>query len=157
MTPCHPYQQCLYNRTRKNICTHPIHPSLLPFLILIWLALDCIARNALVLLSCLLFETIQCRFLEIPQTLFGIGTVDENGEFVNDLFQPKTDLFSTHALISVKFKTVRYFSQSIFSLFSYLKIHNTIQLLNFVVCYLFSKPFHSYLLTSRTVLQLLNY
>ena len=38
-----------------------------------------------------------------------------------DLFQPKTDLFSTHALISVHFKTVRYFFQSIFSLFSYIK------------------------------------
>ena len=36
-----------------------------------------------------------------------------------DLFQPKTDLFPTCALISVHFKTVRYFSQYIFSLFSY--------------------------------------
>ena len=38
-----------------------------------------------------------------------------------DLFQPKTDFFSTRTLISVHFKTVRYFSQSIFSLFSYFK------------------------------------
>ena len=39
----------------------------------------------------------------------------------NDLFQPKTDLFSTRALIWVHFKTVRYFSQPNFRLFSYLK------------------------------------
>ena len=38
-----------------------------------------------------------------------------------DLFQPKTDLFSTRALIWVHFKTVHYFSQPIFSLFSYFK------------------------------------
>ena len=38
-----------------------------------------------------------------------------------DLFNPKTDLFSTRALISVHLKTVRYFYQPIFSLFSYLK------------------------------------
>ena len=38
-----------------------------------------------------------------------------------DLFQPKTDHFSAHALILVHFKTVHYFSQPIFSLFSYLK------------------------------------
>ena len=43
-----------------------------------------------------------------------------------DLFQPKTDLFSTRALIWVHFKTVRYFSQPIFILFSYKKMHNTI-------------------------------
>ena len=47
---------------------------------------------------------------------------------VSDLFQPKTDLFSTRALIWVHFKTVRYFSQPIFSLFSYLKnaLHNLV-------------------------------
>ena len=43
-----------------------------------------------------------------------------------DLFQPKKSTYSTRALIWVHFKTVRFFSQSIFSLFSYLKIHNTI-------------------------------
>ena len=43
-----------------------------------------------------------------------------------DLFQTKTDLFSTRALILVHFKTVHYFYQPIFSLFSYLKMHNTI-------------------------------
>ena len=45
-----------------------------------------------------------------------------------DLFQPKTDLFSTRALIWVHFKTVRYFSQPIFRLFSYLKnaLHNLV-------------------------------
>ena len=36
-----------------------------------------------------------------------------------DLFQPKTDLFSTRALIWVHFKTVRYFPQPICILFSY--------------------------------------
>ena len=42
---------------------------------------------------------------------------------VIDLFQPKTDLFSTRALICVHFKTVHYFSQPIlFILFSYLNI-----------------------------------
>ena len=41
--------------------------------------------------------------------------------FVNDLFQPKTDLFSTRSLILVHFKTVHYCSQPIFNLFSYLK------------------------------------
>ena len=40
---------------------------------------------------------------------------------VLDLFQPMTDFFSTRALISVHSKTVRNFSQSIFSLFSYFK------------------------------------
>ena len=43
-----------------------------------------------------------------------------------DLFQPKTDLFSTHALIWVQFKTLHSFSQPNFSLFLYLKTHNTI-------------------------------
>ena len=38
-----------------------------------------------------------------------------------DLFQSKTSTFSTRALIWVNFKTVHYFSQPIFSLFSYLK------------------------------------
>ena len=41
----------------------------------------------------------------------------------SDLFHPKTSTFSTHALIWVHFKTVHYFSQQIFSLFSYLKMH----------------------------------
>ena len=43
-----------------------------------------------------------------------------------DLFHPKTELFSTRALIWVHFKTVHYFSQLIFSLFSYFKnaLHN---------------------------------
>ena len=36
-----------------------------------------------------------------------------------DLFHTKTDLFSTRALIWVHFKNVNYFSQPIFSLFSY--------------------------------------
>ena len=40
---------------------------------------------------------------------------------VEDLFQPKTSTISTRALISVHFKTVRYFSQPIFRFFSYLK------------------------------------
>ena len=53
-----------------------------------------------------------------------------------DLFQPKTDLFSTRALIWVHFKTVRYFSQPIFSLFSYLK--NTLHNLDIEMC---SAPF----------------
>ena len=45
-----------------------------------------------------------------------------------DLFQPKTDLFSTRALIWVHFKTVHYFYQPIYSLFSYLKnaYHNLV-------------------------------
>ena len=45
-----------------------------------------------------------------------------------DLFQPKTDLSSTRALIWLHFKTVHYFSQPIFSLFSYLKnaLHNLV-------------------------------
>ena len=38
-----------------------------------------------------------------------------------DLFHPKTFTFSTHALIWVHFKTVRYFSQPIFSIFSHFK------------------------------------
>ena len=40
-------------------------------------------------------------------------------DFRGDLFQPKTDLFSTRALISVNFKTMRYFFQPIFRIFSY--------------------------------------
>ena len=36
-----------------------------------------------------------------------------------DLFQPKMSTISTRALISVHFKTVRYFSQPIFRLLSY--------------------------------------
>ena len=45
-----------------------------------------------------------------------------------DLFQPKTPTISTRALISVHFKTVRYFSQPIFRLFSYLTnaLHNLV-------------------------------
>ena len=45
-----------------------------------------------------------------------------------DLFQPKTSSFSTRALIWVHSKTVYYFSQPIFSLFSYLKdaLHNLV-------------------------------
>ena len=54
---------------------------------------------------------------------------------MSDLFQPKTSTFSTRALIWVHFKTVQYFSQPIFRIFSYLKIHNTIYSLNFVVRY----------------------
>ena len=51
---------------------------------------------------------------------------DKNVEGVVDLFQPKTDLFSTRALIWVHLKTVRYCSQPIFGLFLYLKnsLHN---------------------------------
>ena len=40
---------------------------------------------------------------------------------ISDLFHPKTSNLSTRAIIWVHFKTVHYFSQSIFSLFSYLK------------------------------------
>ena len=47
-------------------------------------------------------------------------------DMVLDLFQPKTDLFSTHALIWVHLKTMRYFYQPIFSSFLYLKMHYTI-------------------------------
>ena len=45
-----------------------------------------------------------------------------------DLFQPKTVTFSTRALIWANFKTVHYFSQPSFSLFSYLKnaYHNLV-------------------------------
>ena len=50
-----------------------------------------------------------------------------NYVIVMDLFQPKTDLFSTRARIWVHFKSVHYFSQPIYSLFSYLNnaIHNS--------------------------------
>ena len=47
--------------------------------------------------------------------------VSQGYDIGDDLFQPKTSTFSTRALIWVHFKTMRYFSQSIFSLFSYLK------------------------------------
>ena len=47
--------------------------------------------------------------------------VPVNLPYTSDLFQPKTSTFSTRALILVHFKTVHYFSQPIFSLFSYLK------------------------------------
>ena len=52
-----------------------------------------------------------------------------------DLFQAKTDLFPTRAFIWVHFKTVHYFYQPIFSLFSYLKNarHNSMTKL----CYAF--------------------
>ena len=48
--------------------------------------------------------------------------------YIYDLFQPKTSTISTRALISVHFKTVPYFSQPIFGLFSYLKnaLHNLV-------------------------------
>ena len=62
-----------------------------------------------------------------------IGESDGNLDYVElaeksttSPFQPKTDLFPTRALIWVHFKTVRYFSQPIFILFSYKKMHNTI-------------------------------
>ena len=51
------------------------------------------------------------------------------------MFQPKSDLFSTRALIWVHFKTVYHIYQPIFSLFSYLKIQNTIKSLNFFVLF----------------------
>ena len=70
-------------------------------------------------------------------------------EIIYDLFQPKMSTFSTRAHILVLFKTVHYFSQSIFSLVSYLKMHNTIYSLNCVV-HFFSKLLHRYLLNSRT-------
>ena len=67
------------------------------------------------------------------------------------LFHPKTDLFPTRALIWVHFKTVHYFTQPIFSLFSYLKMHYTIQSLNCVmrrffqnIAHLFIKSTHSF-------------
>ena len=44
----------------------------------------------------------------------------------DDLFQPKTDLFSTRTLIWVHFKTMHNFSQPIFSLLSYLENAYTI-------------------------------
>ena len=69
-----------------------------------------------------------------------------------DLFQPKTDLFSTRAPIWVHFKTVQYFSQPIFRLFSYLK--NALPSLVIELCsaLFFSKIIYIYILTSRTVL-----
>ena len=54
------------------------------------------------------------------------ATAKYSDQKIYDLFQTKTALFSTRALISVHFKTVWYFSQSISSLFSYLKMHNII-------------------------------
>ena len=72
---------------------------------------------------------------------------------LNDLFQAKTDLFFTRAFISVHFKTVHYFSQPFFSLFSYLK--NAQHNLVIGLClapFLFSKILYRYLLNSRTVL-----
>ena len=59
--------------------------------------------------------------------------------YVWDLFQPKTGLFPTRALISVHFKTVHYFSLCIFSFISFKKMHNTIKSLNCVVRYCFLK------------------
>ena len=55
-------------------------------------------------------------------SLYCVGIFSCTLVVVSDhLFQPKTDLFPTHDLIWVHFKTVRYFSQPISSLFSYLK------------------------------------
>ena len=63
-------------------------------------------------------NVLQIRYREVQVDYFGKKRHKYAG---HDSFQPKTDLFSTRSLISVHFKTVRYFSQSIFSLFSYLK------------------------------------
>ena len=90
-------------------------------------------------------DLITCPLRHLALIIFIVGCT-------LDLFQPKTDLFSTRALIWVHFKTVHYFSQPIFSLFSYLKMHNTVKSLNCVVHLFFSKILHRYLLNSRTVL-----
>ena len=59
---------------------------------------------------------------------------------------------SNRALIWVHFKTVHYFNQPIFSLFSYLKnaLHNLV--IELCSAPFFSKLLYSYLLNSRTVL-----
>ena len=90
--------------------------------------------------------------VEYTQKVYKMLKIKSNGGEMYDLFQPKTDLFSTRALILVHFKTERYFSQSIFGLFSYFK--NALHHLVIELCralFLF-KIFYSYLLTSRTVL-----
>ena len=81
-----------------------------------------------------------------------LGVRRAQNSLLFDLFQPKTSTISTRALISVHFKTVRYFSQPIFRLFSYFKnaLHNlVIELCNALI---FLKNIYSYILTSRTVL-----
>ena len=75
----------------------------------------------------------------------------------HDLFQPKTSTFSTGALIWVHFKTVRYFSQPIFRLFSYLTnaLHNLV--IELCIAPVLFQTIYSYIITLRTVLYLLNY
>ena len=63
------------------------------------------------------YYPMQTQFGTIPYS----SLIDLINDITLDLFQPKTSTFSTRALIWVHFKTVRYFSQSIFSSFSYLK------------------------------------
>ena len=69
---------------------------------------------------------------------------------IRDLFQPKTSIFSTRALIWVQFETVHFFSQLIFSLISYFK--NALHNLVIELCITLentSKTSHNYLLKSH--------
>ena len=72
--------------------------------------------------------------------------------FIIRLVPAQDGPFSTRALIWVHFKTVRYFHQPIFSLFSDLKnaLHNLV--IELCSAPFFSKILYRYLLTSRTVL-----
>ena len=75
-------------------------------------------RSSIILIYCNMisqYNTKSKAFIEMYQQPI------QQGIRLKDLFQPKTDLFSTRALIRVHFKSVRYFSQPIFILFSYLK------------------------------------
>ena len=74
----------------------------------------------------IIIHKLWCLILHLNPPPLTIQYSQVNESLVIDLFQPKTSTFSTRALISVHFKTVRYFSQPIFRLFSYLKMHNTI-------------------------------
>ena len=74
------------------------------------------------------FESLWCSVVGITYILPGTEQMGSKFLIINDLFQPKTSIFSTRSLIWLHFKTVHYFYQPIFSLISHLKnaLHNLV-------------------------------
>ena len=82
--------------------------------------------NITVCVKLVIFGYPGFKSLHQPFNLKWYSNMPDEGDSAKDMFQPKTSTFSTCSLILVRFKTVHYFSQSIFSLFSYLNMHNPI-------------------------------
>ena len=78
---------------------------------------------------CLMLVGNDCEhFLCCKTTYILLYYIWYHNHLTYDLVQPKTSIFSTHALIRVHFKVVHWFSQPIFSLFLHLNsaLHNVV-------------------------------